>query len=169
MQISAEYRELNRRLHETNGAYGAHSSKWALLVEKIAKTLECRSVLDFACGKGTLGMAIGHKFDWREYDPAIPGKDNFPGPADLVVATDVLEHVEPEYLDDFLDSLERLAVKAVFMNVATRPARKFLEDGRNAHLTIEPIEWWIPKLNSRFAMRYLSATPSEFEYTGVAK
>ena len=32
---------------------------------------------------------------------------------------------------------------------------KVLPDGRNAHLTQEPIEWWLPKLTDRFDIQTL--------------
>jgi hypothetical protein len=69
-----------------------------------------------------------------------------PGFADLVVCTDVLEHVEPELLDTVLRHLRSLARKAVFVVIATRPSNKTLSDGRNAHLIVETAEWWIAHL-----------------------
>ena len=100
--------------------------------------------------------------NWQDYDPAIPGKDAPPGPADLVVCTDVLEHVEPEHLDAVLDDLQRLAKKSLFLLIATRPASKALPDGRNAHLTIEPPKWWIPKLMERLDLIFYKSMGNEF-------
>ena len=78
----------------------------------------------------------------REYDPAVPGKDAEPQPADLVICTDVLEHIEPDCLNDVLDHIRQVSLKYAFVNVSTRPAVKFLQDGRNAHLIIQPADWW---------------------------
>jgi FkbM family methyltransferase len=105
--------------------------------------------LDYGCGKQTLAAALP---DLRVigYDPAVPGLDAPPQPADLVVCTDVLEHVEPELIDNVLDDLCRVAKKAAFVTVATRPAVKTLADGRNAHLTVQPLAWWRASFESRF-------------------
>lgn len=169
MLISAEYRALNQKLHEENEHFGSHSDKWADKVDSFAKNFHIQSILDVGCGKGTLGQAIGSKYDWRDYDPAIPGKDKLPAYADMVVCTDVIEHIEPEFLENFLTFIQSRALKVIFLTVATRPAQKMLEDGRNAHLTIKPIEWWLPKMNERFKMLRVEGTPSEFEYWGACK
>jgi hypothetical protein len=67
-----------------------------------------------------------------------------------VVCTDVLEHIEPELIDNVLDHLKDLTRKVAFLAIATRPARKNLADGRNAHLIIQPSSWWLAKLFYRF-------------------
>lgn len=169
MLISAEYRALNQKLHEESEAFGCDSAKWSGKVDSFAKSFNIKSILDMGCGKGMLGKAIGHKYDWREYDPAIPGKDTLPKYADMVVCTDVIEHIEPEHLENFLTFIQSRALKVIFLTIATRPAQKILDDGRNAHLTIKPIDWWLPKLNDRFKMMRIEGSPSEFEYWGASK
>jgi hypothetical protein len=66
------------------------------------------------------------------------------------VSLDVLEHIEPECLDDVLDDMKRCTLKGVFLSVSLVTAGKTLPDGRNAHLIVEPIEWWLPKLMARW-------------------
>src|SRR5688572_27897097 len=145
MLISPQYARLNAELHRTNPHYGTSSAKRAAAIRAEAGRHGCRSVLDYGCGKGGLRAALGFSLDVREYDPAIEGKNERPKPADLVVCTDVLEHVEPECLDAVLDDLRSLALKAVFLVVSTVPSKKTLADGRNAHLIVEPLEWWLPR------------------------
>ena len=36
--------------------------------------------------------------------------------------------------------------------IATGPAKKILDDGRNAHLIQEGPDWWLPKLMQRFEL-----------------
>jgi hypothetical protein len=110
---------------------------------------ETRQVLDYGCGKGTLAASISDYEVW-EYDPAIEGKDEIPPPRDLVVCTDVLEHIEPDCLDAVLDDIKRCTVKLALLTIACRPAKKLLEDGRNAHLIQEGYRWWLPKIWQRF-------------------
>lgn len=168
--ISCEYLDIQRQMHKDRPDYGANGHRYAGMVMELCRKLATKEVLDFGCGKGTLGRNLRiNGYDARDYDPAIEGKDAPPEPADLVYCGDVAEHVEPEFLDAFLDNLARLAKKSLLLVVATRPAVKHLPDGRNAHLIQEPLEWWLPKLNSRFRMVSVVATPGEFTYLGDSK
>jgi hypothetical protein len=81
--ISSGYRELNARLHRENPEYGLYGGRNAVLVLKLAQTIRARSILDYGSGKGGLAREI--PFPLWEYDPAIPGKDESPRPADIVV------------------------------------------------------------------------------------
>lgn len=158
--ISESYRSLNEKLHETNETYGTSGKKWAPMVHELANAMQTRDILDYGCGKSTLANNL--PFRIQQYDPAVPKFSGRPHPADLLVCTDVLEHIEPENLDSVLDDIESLTRKAAFLTIATRPAKKTLEDGRNAHLIQESLEWWLPKLLSRFKVRTLKADDSEF-------
>lgn len=150
MLISEEYRALNATLHESDPDYGKSGHKWAEMIAHVAKKLEVDTILDYGAGKGTLKTAIGGEYNVREYDPAVPSMAKRPEPAQLVTCTDVLEHIEPHCLHDVLDDLQRLGTLGAFVVIATRPAKKILADGRNAHLIVEPPEWWIPKLLIRW-------------------
>lgn len=147
--ISEAYRKQNELLHDTSPDYGSGSGlKYEKFVREVMRNTGSVTVLDYGCGKGTLGMALGDCV--TNYDPAIEEWANDPSPADLVVCTDVLEHVEPEYLPAVLDHLRALAKKVVFIVVACRPANRHLPDGRNAHLIVEPPEWWEAHIRGRF-------------------
>jgi hypothetical protein len=87
----------------------------------------------------------------------------------MVVCTDVLEHIEPENVDDVLDDLQALTRRVGFFVIATRPAKKILEDGRNAHLIQHGLDWWLPKLWTRFHIRTLKAEDHEFMVMVEAK
>lgn len=152
--ISAGYRELNSKLHVDNLAYGVGGGRHAPTVLKLVKSLqkevEFVSVLDFGCGKGYLAKEL--PFPIAEYDPAIPGKDESPRPADLCVCTDVLEHVEPEKLLFVLDDLRRVTRRVGFFVIHTGPSSKLLADGRNTHLIQQGKDWWAMKLKKFFTL-----------------
>jgi hypothetical protein len=133
-------------LHRELAKYGANGRVWSPRILKLAEEVRARSILDYGCGKGSLAREIGRRIETREYDPAIPGKDSPPEPADLVVCTDVLEHVEPECLDAVIDHLGQLSRKAIFVNVSLRKGTKRLPDGRLAHLIVKPKKWWRKRL-----------------------
>jgi hypothetical protein len=152
MLITDDYKEQNKQLHAESASYGTSSAKWADEVRQIAAAYGILDTLDYGCGKGLLKQAL----KWptlREYDPSVEGKDAIPDPADMCICTDVLEHIEPDCLDSVLDDLQRCTKKVGFFTIATRPAKKTLPDGRNAHLIQQPVAWWLPKLMERFRLK----------------
>ena len=160
---------MNKRLHES-GTYGVHGFRSAPLVQEIAEQLGITEVLDFGCGNGSLGEKLREQgYTVYDYDPAIEGKDGPATPTELVYCGDVAEHVEPEYLDNFLDELVRVTKKALIIVIATSPANKTLEDGRNAHLIVEPTSWWLPKLEARFDIELFKDVENYFIFVGWAK
>jgi hypothetical protein len=128
--------------------------------------MEIDHLLDYGCGSNlslTKGLDTERKFKYQGYDPGVPQYAQEPTPADLVVCVDVLEHIEHQYLEDVLDHLESLTQVALFVSVHTGPAGKTLEDGRNAHLTQQPCQWWVPKLWDRFEIQtFQVVSPVEF-------
>ena len=146
--ISTAYRDLNKQLHKDNLAYGVGGGKHAETVLKLAEKLGTKSILDYGCGKGYLAKAI--EFPIWEYDPAVPGKDESPRPADLVVCTDVLEHIEPDCLMAVLADLRRVTKVIGYFTIHTGPARKTLPDGRNTHLIQKHRQWWKNRLKAFF-------------------
>lgn len=146
--ISAEYKALNAQLHRENLTYGVGGAKHAATVTKLVTKIGATSVLDYGCGKGLLAKELS--FPIWEYDPAIPGKDLSPRPADLVICTDVLEHIEPDKLLAVLSDLKRVVKKVGYFTIHTGPARKTLPDGRNTHLIQQHRQWWKNRLKVYF-------------------
>jgi len=148
--ISAEYVALNTQLHHNNIAYGANGGKHAKSVIKLVDAIKAKSILDYGCGKGYLAKSLN--FPIWEYDPAIPGKESSPRPADLVVCTDVLEHIEPEKLNFVLNDLQRCTKVIGYFTIFTKESTKTLPDGRNAHLIQEKSNWWKKRLEKFFTI-----------------
>lgn len=150
--ITPRYREEQRILHAAPRGYGGKGNKWAEVVLDVAQHFGATSILDYGCGQGSLAAVLRARasdiYRIDEYDPAIKGKEGLPSFADLVVSTDVIEHIEPECLDAVLTHIRMLARKVVFMVIATRPSGKTLSDGRNAHLIIESPQWWEQRILS---------------------
>lgn len=105
-------------------------------------------ILDYGCGKSTLELPSRTIY---RYDPGIPGIDFIPEHKfNWVICIDVMEHVEPEYVDTVLDNIVSLAPNA-FFDINTRVAKHILPDGSNAHLTVQPSTWWETKLKERYS------------------
>lgn len=162
--ISEEYRKLQQDLHQ-DPDYGVMSIQFAPIVKQIMIDFKSQSLSDYGAGKQNLIKALRekHQFDttYFPYDPAFP-EYGPPRPADLVCCIDVLEHIEPELIDNVLDDLAQLTIKHGLFSVHMGPARKVLTDGRNAHLIQQPSSWWLPKLCERFEIISLRMNPGGF-------
>ncbi|HXF66256.1 MAG TPA: methyltransferase domain-containing protein [Burkholderiales bacterium] len=163
--ITEEYRALQRRLHE-NPDYGVASLQYAPLVAEIVRQVGAEELLDYGAGKGRLGRALREQFGLalriHHYDPAVPEWSAPPAPCRFVACIDVLEHIEPELLDNVLEDLRRVTLGVGVFTVHTGPAVKTLPDGRNAHLIQKPPEWWLPKLMARFDLVIFNRMPQGF-------
>lgn len=159
MLISEAYRVQQEKLHE-NENYGVASVQYAPIVSEICNTLLVQHLLDYGAGKCRLfqNLKVDHKMKLQAYDPGVQKLATPPVPAEMVACIDVLEHVEPECLDDVLDDLVGLTEAVAFLTIHTGPAVKVLPDGRNAHLTQQPIEWWLPKIWERFDIHTVQVT-----------
>lgn len=149
MRISDGYKAANVELHGKYPGYGSKGHAWAERVIDLVRRHRWRTVLDYGCGKGSLRRAllmIEPGLEVREFDPAVPGKDAEPEPAELVVCTDVLEHVEPECLDEVVGHLVSLGTGGVLVAAACRPGKRQLADGRMDHLIVESPKWWRRRL-----------------------
>jgi hypothetical protein len=151
--ISDEYRRQQEQLHE-NPDYGTASVFFAPYVVSVVEAFKVRSLLDYGAGKGRLGVILKQRVQWpltiSHYDPAVPEWMARPDPCEFVACIDVLEHIEPPLIDNVLDDLQRLVLRAGMFTVHTTAAMKVLPDGRNAHLIQQPPAWWLPKLMQRF-------------------
>lgn len=147
--LSNEYRQQLIDMH-TKEPWGTKGFKY---IERTVNFIgDCKSVLDYGAGQRTLEIGLREirpDLEIRSYDPGIPEISLDPLPADLVVCTDVLEHIEPDHLTVVLNHIFDLAHKRVYLHVALTKAKRFLPDGRNAHLIQQPTDWWINQIGKR--------------------
>lgn len=146
--ISPEYCEINRTIYSHAGQ-SMGGGKHARNAERIMKGFKPKTLLDYGCGQGQFKEA----FDLletgcvvTEYDPCIEGKDDMPEPVDFVTCLDVLEHIEEDKIDEVLKHLFSLAKKGGLLLIAQRLTKVILPDGRNAHILLKNINWWLEKL-----------------------
>lgn len=162
--ITEEYKELLRWEHENTPGKWGHTAK--MYVSTIVKFAEGRTQwLDYGAGHGGLGKAVREvhgddAFDISEYEPSRPDA-TMPEPSEYVVCIDVLEHIEPDLLENVLDDLKRVTVDRGYFTISCRKASKILKDGRNAHLIVEEPEWWVPKLHERFNVLDIKWEPQD--------
>lgn len=142
--FSPEYAKLQADFHQQRPDYGCSGHKYADPIMQLARNLNTRDILDYGCGKCTLQKSI--PFPIQNYDPFIIEHAGRPLPADLVVCTDVMEHVEEDFLQNVIQDIHALTKRAAFFQIATTPAKKTLPDGRNAHITLHDSNWWLAAL-----------------------
>lgn len=111
------------------------------------------TIMDYGCGRGGV-WNDGHLHSMLKterptlYDPAYEKYMKRPSKTfDLVICSDVLEHIEPTSLQRVWNDILSYADKAIFLVIHTKPAGKFLPDGRNCHLIQKPREWWYNELD----------------------
>lgn len=115
------------------------------------------TMLDFGCGRGDAYRSphkLHHSLGLPRhavtlYDPAFRPSSALPrGQFDMVVCSDVLEHVPEDEVDKFIERLFGYARKGVWASVCCRPAKKFFPDTEtNLHACIKPFEWWDAKFD----------------------
>ena len=142
---------MQAKLHE-NPEYGIASTYFAPIVDDVIQSFGIKSLLDYGAGKCRLKDSIKSEVNYTPYEPSNPLWSQTPEPCEFVTCIDVLEHIEPELLDNVLDDLQRVVDKYGLFTIHTGPAVKILPDGRNAHLIQQPLEWWNKHLNTRFTI-----------------
>ena len=142
---------MQAKLHE-NPEYGIASTYFAPIVDDVIQSFSIKSLLDYGAGKCRLKDSIKSEVNYTPYEPSNPLWSQTPEPCEFVTCIDVLEHIEPELLDNVLDDLQRVVDKYGLFTIHTGPAVKILPDGRNAHLIQQPLEWWNKHLNTRFTI-----------------
>lgn len=145
--ISKEYKKILTEIHAST-PFGKRSKMPRHSEEFIAK-INPSSILDFGCGKGRLVDRLKEDYPEKTILGYDPGNPNFDRPlddvyVDLLMSTDVLEHVEPEHIDQTLEYLSHKS-QYIYHLIALSPAKLILPDGRNAHLILESKEWWRDK------------------------
>ena len=124
-------------------------------IGKFIRAVGAESMLDWGCG-GAAAYDSPHKlwhhwgFDRHDvvlYDPSFKKFDTVPTrKADIVVCSDVLEHIVGKEVDAFIANLFARANKAVWASVCCREAKKtFPNSTINLHVTIKPYSWWQDK------------------------
>lgn len=150
MLISDKYKALNAKLHKENPNYGISAINYLPAIANFALQIQAQNILDYGCGKGIIGRELGDKIEVVEYDPAIEGKDSDPKTCDMLVSIDVMEHLEPECVDDVISHMAQKTTLGAFVTICTVPAKKVLEDGRNAHICLQTCGWWLDKFSQYF-------------------
>lgn len=144
------YKEQYTIMHDMGHFPGFQSIFLRNYLKKIFEYFNVKTVLDYGCGKGYQYFLEGIHHHWnleklRLYDIGVnefsikPSKNER---YDCVLCLDVLEHIRESDLEYFLYDVISYAEKIIVASISTRPAKKNLPNGENAHLTIKSEDWW---------------------------
>ena len=136
---------------------GYSLTKWIIKIKEIIKINNANSLLDFGCGKGFL---YNNKFKIGDnefknlsdfwdieniflYDPGVDKFSTYPNKRfDGIICTDVIEHIPEKDIMNFIDELFKFSNKFIFFVIATIPASKYFDDGKNIHLCLKTQNDW---------------------------
>lgn len=147
-----DYIKQYKLLYKRKKNYGKTSIKLYDMLEKIINDLNILSVLDYGCGKSKLLDLIkkNKKIKIYRYDPAIKKYSKLTkNKTDLVICTDVLQHVPLYDLDRVLKEIKSKGIYILFYIKCTNHKTK-LPNGTYANCTVYDKKWWLEKLSNYY-------------------
>lgn len=164
--ISNNLKKIYQNIHQTT-SFGKRA-KIPDHLKDFIKKYQPSSILDFGCGKGNLVNTLRETYPLLSilgYDPANSEFDIEIPDVDMIISTDVLEHVEPEIINDVISMLASKS-RYQYHLISCAPAKLILPDGRNAHLIQESPKWW----KDKFTQAGFSVIKEEYrEFTKYSK
>lgn len=134
-----------RKIYKYDPDYGVSGGRSSKFMAPLISALAPESILDYGCGRSHLIKMLMRSFRFYgyKYDPCVPEYEQLPvKKVDLIVCTDVLEHIHKSFLKEKLNEIKAISQNAIFIiKCFTSPTK--LTDGRSVHVTVEPPEWWI--------------------------
>lgn len=139
-------------------------------IKRMIDRTGAKSILDYGSGKAlgytlrdvqlTKALKVPSIQEYWEvdeircYDPGYEPFSELPDcQYDGVISTDVLEHITEPDVPWVIDEMFSFARKFVYANIACYPAVKLLPNGKNAHCTVRPPDWWAGVVHA-VAMRH---------------
>ena len=171
LKPSEDYYELldsYKELHKEEGKFrGISLVPLVPTLINVIKENNSKTLLDYGCGKAIPYSkkeckSIGLKKPVQElcnldsfdlYDPAYPKYNKLSKKKyDIVVCTDVMEHIAEQDIDWVLKDILSHSKKTVFLNISCQPALKHFKKGKfkgqNVHVSVFHGTWWSDKVKN---------------------
>jgi len=159
MTITPEYQASLLEIHSQH-EWGNSAGKYAgeTVLNLLKDFPEIKTILDYGCGEGSLKTWIEENGitdrQWTLYDPGMEKHKQPPtGKFDLVITTDVLEHVEEIMLNKVLDNLRELTGRFLYSEIACYFCGvKFGSGpyvGQDLHINMKAPDVWARRLQHR--------------------
>tara|TARA_B100000700_G_scaffold91328_1_gene102978 strand:+ start:3261 stop:3953 length:693 start_codon:yes stop_codon:yes gene_type:complete len=134
-------------------------------IKEIKDDLNLTSLLDYGCGKANAyylafeldGVIHPNAYQYlgiapaavHLYDPCVEqfrSKPRQEQTYDIVVCTDVLEHIPEQDVDTVIEEMVYHANKLMVFKIAAHESFTKFKDGTNVHATVKPPSWWFDKI-----------------------
>jgi hypothetical protein len=156
--LTPEYKSQLVQKHQTS-PWGGAGWSWIPEIAKliVRHKLKSPTVLEYGSGRRTFAKTMAWAMPHvriHEYDPGVPEIDVLPlsgSVFDLVLNTDVMEHVEEQFVEQTFDRLYGYCGYAAVFNIACTPSKSTLPNGKNAHVTVRPPAWWRERVERRWS------------------
>ena len=136
MSFSKGYQQQIIQLHKDREKHGRrkfHDEE----INFIINEFNPKSIFDFGCGKGTFLKQMEElypKIKLVGFDPGVAEYTNVEKvPCELLISCDVLEHVEPDHVDNTLREIDTLFTKFAYFKIAN-------------YVIQEDENWWRKKI-----------------------
>lgn len=159
------YREQGEKLHEDRPSFGRGPRLRLHRIMEFVHHEKVTEMIDYGCGKAMLETFLRCKV--YNYDPMMPRYSADPEPRDYLVSVDVLEHIEPEYLENVLRHISSKFKKKALLYISWAVGSAYLPDGRDAHLILEDELWWFAKLREVFHVEQVELKPYYLDEDGT--
>ena len=161
MQPSQDYYDLidsYKIIHQEEGKFkGISLAPLVPTLIHLTKENNCKTLLDYGCGKALpydknrckevgLLKPVQELCDINSFDLYDPAYKKY----NVVVCTDVLEHISEQDIDYVLTEILSRSNKIVFLNISCQPALKHFKQGKfkgkNVHISVFEPSWWLKKI-----------------------
>ena len=150
MNLIDQYKEMHK---DENLYAGSATTLHKESIRQFIVVSNSKTMLDYGCGKAAQYFKENIHNDYfysimpSLYDPAVEQYSVLPeGKFDMVICTDVLEHIEEQDIPSIIQEIYSKANNFVYLGICNSPADSFLPDGRNSHVTQKPLSWWVEQI-----------------------
>ena len=171
LKPSEDYYELldsYKKLHKEEGKFrGISLVPLVPTLINVIKENNSKTLLDYGCGKAipyskkeckSIGLKkpvqdLCNLDSFALYDPAYPKYSKLTKKKyDIVVCTDVMEHIAEQDIDWVLKDILSHSKKVVFLNISCQHALKHFKEGKfkgqNVHVSVFHGTWWSDKVKN---------------------
>jgi len=156
-RLTDNYKKQLEQLHGCNkmGKNSRRKTPKLFNIPEFLQTYNPVSIIDYGCGSGSLVNYLSKDYPLvHGYDPCVRHYCKYPKRVyDVLISMDVLEHIEPDFLDENLKDIDKLFSKAAYLDIHTSASPTLLPDGRNAHLIQEQPDFWREKILSNMNVK----------------
>jgi hypothetical protein len=144
--------KLHEELHKKRVFLGNSIKDHLNNIIELVDIYNVKTICDYGCGKAHcwIKMNLKETLGLDEvllYDPCYEIYKKFPDKkVDMVICTDVMEHIPEDSVDYELKRIFDLTDGVIYFSISSVLSKKLLKKDVNAHLTVKDQKWWYNKI-----------------------